>query len=333
MMKLYKPLCFLFCFLLCISCCICASAAQIETEKTVDLSLRFAPHNTPAVGVQYRLYRIADVSQDVRFSYVSPYSSYPIAPVGNTTEQWRNLAQTLQGFIVSDGIAADYTAVTDSNGTFRTDGLPTGLYLLTGDPITIDKTVYTPQPFLLCLPVQAGDTWTYDVHIDAKYDEYPADTERTVQILKVWQDQNSPQRPIQATVALYGDGKLYETVVLDKNNNWKHTWKNLSAMTVWTVNEVDVPAGYIVSVGQEHGLFGVVNSVPGDDEGSTNEPSTIPDDEPTSTPTEEPTTEPDGEPELPNTGLLWWPVPVLVFGGLVFIVAGITRRRGKQDEE
>ena len=35
-----------------------------------------------------------------------------------------------------------------------------------------------------------------------------------------------------------------------------------------------------------------------------------------------------GNPTLPQTGQLWWPVPVLVAGGLLLIVIGLLRRRG-----
>ena len=32
--------------------------------------------------------------------------------------------------------------------------------------------------------------------------------------------------------------------------------------------------------------------------------------------------------ELPKTGQLWWPVPVLIAAGLLFIIIGLARRRG-----
>lgn len=38
------------------------------------------------------------------------------------------------------------------------------------------------------------------------------------------------------------------------------------------------------------------------------------------------------EPVLPQTGLLWWPVPVLLALGLLFVVIGLTRRRSSRDE-
>lgn len=36
---------------------------------------------------------------------------------------------------------------------------------------------------------------------------------------------------------------------------------------------------------------------------------------------------------IPQTGQLWWPIPLLVVGGLSFLVIGVLRYRGDKDEE
>ena len=35
-----------------------------------------------------------------------------------------------------------------------------------------------------------------------------------------------------------------------------------------------------------------------------------------------------GQPTLPQTGLLWWPVPVLICAGLLLLLLGLLRRKG-----
>ena len=37
------------------------------------------------------------------------------------------------------------------------------------------------------------------------------------------------------------------------------------------------------------------------------------------------------EPDLPQTGILWWPVPVMAGLGIVFFGAGWLRRFGRRD--
>ena len=53
---------------------------------------------------------------------------------------------------------------------------------------------------------------------------------------------------------------------------------------------------------------------------------------PTTGPATNPTTSPGGK-KLPQTGQLWWPVPVLACGGLGCIVVGLIRKRRAGDED
>ena len=65
--------------------------------------------------------------------------------------------------------------------------------------------------------------------------------------------------------------------------------------------------GYTVSITQESGTFVVTNT--------PKQPSVMP-------PTDQPK-----EPTLPQTGELWWPVPVLAAAGLLLIAAGAGKKR------
>jgi hypothetical protein len=42
---------------------------------------------------------------------------------------------------------------------------------------------------------------------------------------------------------------------------------------------------------------------------------------------------PNHNPSLPQTGQLWWPIPLLSFGGLLFLAVGIYLKKGKTNEE
>lgn len=86
----------------------------------------------------------------------------------------------------------------------------------------------------------------------------------------------------------------------------------ISIMHTWELED------YTVLVTQEGTTFVVTNTY---DEGTPENP-------------EQPEN-PDqpGNPTLPQTGQLWWPVPVLVAGGLLLIVIGLLRRRGNTHEK
>ena len=110
-----------------------------------------------------------------------------------------------------------------------------------------------------------------DVTIDYKEDDTPGDTKHdghcpavklTVQrvnltVEKIWDDNdnNDGIRPESVQVQLYADGtESGSPITLNKDNNWKYTFSGLSKVNdngkeiKYTVKEVEVPAGYQVTV-------------------------------------------------------------------------------------
>lgn len=82
-----------------------------------------------------------------------------------------------------------------------------------------------------------------------------------VSVTKVWEDNNSPDRPSSVTVQLYRDSKAYgEPVVLSVENNWKHTWSDLEVKHNWIVQEKKVPEGYSASVVNEGTEWTITNT-------------------------------------------------------------------------
>ena len=92
---------------------------------------------------------------------------------------------------------------------------------------------------------------------------------------------------------------------LNAANNWRYTWTDLDSRYAWKVVEKELE-GYTVTVTREGVTFVVTNTY-----GETIEDNETP-----------------LSGELPKTGQLWWPVPVLIAAGLLFIIIGLARRRG-----
>lgn len=59
------------------------------------------------------------------------------------------------------------------------------------------------------------------------------------------------------------------------------------------------------------------------------EPETTPETKPETTPETTPETKPPHKPGLPQTGQLWWPVPILLAAGILFIILGIIKRKDR----
>lgn len=122
---------------------------------------------------------------------------------------------------------------------------------------------------------------------------------KTVQ--KVWSDKGyEDKRPKSISVSLLKNGEPYDEQTLSEQNDWVYTWKELprndesgNAIS-WTIQE-DSVSGYKGTVEQKGNTFVLTNTYS------------------------------DGK--LPQTGLLWWPVPLLAAGGLIFLTIGVLYRR------
>ncbi|MBQ9717687.1 MAG: Cna B-type domain-containing protein, partial [Clostridia bacterium] len=127
----------------------------------------------------------------------------------------------------------------------------------------------------------------------------PEPVDRTV--LKVWKNDGAhlEERPAEVQVALLCNGEVYEVVALNEENGWAYSWTGLDGTKEWTIVEYTVLDKYTSSVTQDGSTFIITNTYS----------------------------------DIPQTGQLWWPVPMLLALGLGMIVVGLVRRRGAEYEE
>ena len=288
-------------------------AAEETTPAGLRLCISCREEGVPLTGAPFRLYLVAAVNAYGELETTEAFRPYRVDMTGESDE--RALAATLEGFVLRDGVAPLAEKKTDANGIAaftREDGLVQGLYLVVGDVHTQNGLVYEPTPFMVRLPYQNAETgqWEYDVVACPKMTSRPVDGEPvTRKVLKVWDDENGEkQRPAQVEVLLLKDGRVADTVVLNQANNWRYTWEGLDSNCKWTVVEKD-PGNYMVSVSREGVTFVVTNTYTG---GGENESPELP--------------------RLPQSGQLWWPVPVLLAGGLLLVVVGLLRRRSGNEK-
>ena len=332
-------------------------------------------------GVEVRLYRVADVSADVRFTLTGDFAKYPVSLDDMDSAKWTALAQTLKGYVFLDFLPPYRTGVTDSEGRLTFSDLPVGLYLVDADrAMAEDGTIHQPAPFVISLPTWeqtfdpdtgaiTGGSWQYNVSAKPKYKVLDGDVEMR-RVLKVWDDGGSISRPAQITVALLQDGQVYDTVDLTEDNNWRYSWDELDGNSDWTLVETSGNSGYTVSVSLQGLTFVVTNSYspPPDNPPPDNPPpdtTTQTDPPPDSPPPVPPvpnvdipdtdvplaTTDPDhpdnpddpddllelDDPDvplanLPQTGQLWWPVPLLAVAGMALVMLGLIVNRRNSDE-
>lgn len=297
------------------------AAGSIDLNREVSLTISYQDKEkaTPLIGAKFNIYLVATVDEYGELTVAEAFKQFNIDIRGKDDEAWKQLASTIEGYVLRDKIAAADSGITDSEGkvSFPASGkkLTPGLYMVLGERHTQDQYRYDASPFMVMLPGQDQEVneWVYDITSNAKFESERIPDEPvtiTRKVLKVWKDTgHEKERPKEVIIQLLGDGEVYDTVTLNVDNNWGYTWSGLDDGREWTIVEKELE-GYTVAVAQEGVTFVVTNTYV----------EKTPSSNTSSTPTN------SGKTNLPQTGQLWWPVPVLVCAGLLLIVVGLIRR-------
>lgn len=177
--------------------------------------------------------------------------------------------------------------------------LPAGIYLAIGQPLESAGVVYKCAPFLVSLTTGQKVAYPKAVTPEEFID---------ITVMKIWNDNNdaADKRTEEVRIELLLDGEVFETVVLNEENDWMYTFTKVPGASDWDAREIDVPEGYEVSVESEMAAegklleFEIINTY----KVVTERPS-----------------------RLPQTGMLNWPVPVLAGAGLVCFMIGWGKRQ------
>lgn len=318
MHRIWKKIAVLLAALLLLPCFSATAFAYeaVDTGREASLTVYFGEGGMDFPGVEFRLYRVADVAETGDLALTGDFAEYPVSLKNLDSSGWRALAQTLDAYAARDGLMPLKVIATDQSGQAVFEQLSVGLYLVTADCYERDGYIYTPEPFLICLPDEKNGQWEYDVASACKFDsEYIPSDNNTVsrKVLKIWKDDgNEKKRPEEISVQLLRNGEVYDTVTLNDSNNWRYEWTNLDESFKWQVTEYKTPENYTVSVSREGITYVMTNTYQSERPGTPETPgkSGIP-----------------GNTRLPQTGMLWWPVPLLAFAGLLLFLIGWGKRR------
>ncbi|MBO2527097.1 MAG: hypothetical protein CW335_02820 [Clostridiales bacterium] len=286
------------------------AADKIDTAQEASLTICYVHEEQPLSDAEFNLYRVADVSADVQFTVDEAIASYPVDFENMDEDRWAVLANTLQGYVEKDALMPSASGKTDTAGRLVIQNLKPGLYLVLGTRVTVGISVYSAVPFLICIPSADNSTgeWNYDpvAYPKTTVNEVPPVPEKTtVKVLMIWNDKGSEsKRPAQISVQLLCDGEPYSTVTLSKENHWSYIWNDLDKDHSWNVIEIAIE-NYKVEQTKDGITFCLTNTYTG-------------------TPPAKP--DPPHNP-LPQTGLLWWPVPALVGAGIMVVVIALVLRK------
>lgn len=293
-----------------------AFAAELpDLSAKCSLTIDFVYDEVPVEGAEFNLYRVGDLSKDYTLSLSGAYAKYPVEVNGLDDVRFQKAADTLAGYVGLDGHKPTASLATDAAGQAKFVGLEAGLYLLIASPVNTEEGIYVVENQLIILPFAentAGE-WNHDLSIQPKAEFEPAQPEPLkLMVVKVWDDKETDgiHRPVSVTVHLLRNGEKYDTVVLSEETSWRHEWTDLERTYNWSVAE-EVPAGYTVSINLNGTQFIITNTC--------------------KLPTPTPPPSPTPPPTIPQTGQLWWPVPVLLLVGAALIAMGFVWRKDEGD--
>lgn len=323
------------CFIMLLICFVtCPFLGRVHISANENqpgsLTITCQKDNIILSGLSWEIFRVADITGNDSYEKSGDFKKYPVQLNGLTTSELQTAAGTLEAYTKTDNLSPIERGITDSNGVVTFNNLENGLYLVAGDSIIVDDTFYMPAPSLIVLSDkdQSGVSWQYNVDALPKLKVLPASM-RIYRfdciVKKQWTNDNEEKRPDSVTAVLYKDGEKFDSAVLNSSNNWKHEWAKLSSDYEWTVIEENVPENYTVTytssnINQksefEHDTEYIIN----------NTFAQIP-------ASPEVTTQPTQK--LPQTGQLWWPVPVMSAAGLLAFGTGwkINSRKRKRHEK
>lgn len=276
-----------------------------------SLTIQASFGGTALPGMTLNAYRVAELKTDGSLSATPDFSGYGDA-LSDPDTDWQVVSREMEIYVNLNEIAPCRSAVTDAYGTADFGTMERGLYMICGKNLPIGEKLYATAPILVTLPRQ--DSVTGDWHAQVIAQAKISESDRYVDIVvnKTWVDNCTPSHSHpKITVELWMDGQRVDTQTLPQNGRYSYTWEHKEADHVWEVKEQTVD-GYTQKEPQVEGFTFTLTNVCKKS---------------TTTTTTTTTSKTYSSGKLPGTGQLWWPVPLLVCGGLLCLIFGLLRRR------
>lgn len=293
---------------------LCANAS-VNDKKSLQIICE--NEETDLSGVEISVFEALEETSD-GYKLAGAFKDYRVRVDASSSSALQETANTLANYVVTDKITPLATVTSDETGKAAFDNLDGGIYLVYGKKLTVDKKIYRLSPMFVEISRESDDVTVAYGKFSVSKVKNSRMTKYTVN--KVWDNERELDgyRPEEIEVEIYLDGELYDTVKLNDDNNWSYFW-NTDEVGDWNFKEVNVPEEYEVTIGIGEYDATITNRL--DDSVIESNPNP-PDDSDTDNDTDKDDNTNDNE-DIPQTGQLWWPVPVLVILGVVLIALGL----------
>ena len=264
--------------------------AQCEESGSLRIILTSAEDAVPIRDAEFSLYQVAQYQNTggvVSYHYTPEFAK---CTVSEDSLGEADVASELLRYCTENGLSPVASKLTGSDGTCEFSSLPNGLYLA-AQTNYIARYMQT-DPFTVSLPTVISGVEYCPVEANPKVSVRHV---MDITVKKLWNDDGT-DRPSEIGAALKRQGNVVSTVSLSEANGWTYTWSGIEQADDWSVEEVNIPAGYRATYRREGNTFIIENT-----------------------------------PALLQTGQIKWPVPILFLLGAVCLFVGLKLRR--EDDE
>lgn len=332
--------------LLCLGC-LCSNASA---EGTSTLTLVCKENGEFVEGMPWSAYRIGTYD-GTKITLEGDFAQFSVNTSDLSAAGLADAASTLKEYAFIYNLKADGIGTTNRDGEVIFNGLRDGVYLAAAKKMVRGEKTYLPTPAIFVIDSKNTPDLTIFPKISAVLTL--TDGYERFDVRKVWENYDSQiSRPVEIVIDLYRDFELYESVTLSEDNNWSYTWE-VPVGSEWSVIEQKIPDKCTVVYRNDGWRFVVVNTYNPDypppiitttapvsnvtetqttvsgsfpidwgDETSTTDSNSTTTKAATDTTTNKQPSDTTTADKLPQTGQLWWPVPVMSILGLVLIAVG-----------
>lgn len=222
---------------------------------TVEITLKESSDNTPITGAEITIYQIANATSKNNNLVFVYHENITDCESDLSNLENENLSKEIDKCIKNINLPSQ-TNKTNDEGIVIFDELRLGLYLVKQTNKVEGYSNITS--FLVAIPQVQDNKWTYDINAIPKTDIIRI---MDLSVKKVWNDStNLETHPKSVTIELYKGTELIDTIILDEDNNWIYTWKDIEKSDEYSVKEINIPEGYTDNYRQEGNNFIVTNT-------------------------------------------------------------------------
>lgn len=301
---------FILCFCAYLMPCYVQATTVTDTddripEELCTLTVTYRLEDVVLSNAQIRLYKVAEVSVDYRYTLTSSFQGSGLTLNGiRTSGEWNVARSTLEAHILACDIEPDAVSLTDENGQVRFDTLRTGMYLVIAEEEMQHDLRCRFDSALVVLPgLDEYGKRQYQVSANPKGEILPPFEIIELKVLKLWRgDEGQNRRPQSVEIELLCDGSYYETVYLSEENNWSYAWMVEDDGASWMVVERNIPQGYTMTLEERERSFVLTNTWTNPEE-------------------------PADPPETGDTSNILLYILLMTVSGALLIVLGVTGKR------